>query len=120
MPTIPRLQKSTSSVRKSERQKLYQRTDYRKTVDWYKREHIWCEECLKDNIYTVGKDLHHIISPFQGGLPESEKLRLLYDQENWKLLCDYHHRKAHGTTSKEEDKEYENKKSMAKAIQDLT
>lgn len=117
MPTIPKLSKTKASNRVQERQKYYQRKDYRKAVDWYKRERIWCEACLADGIYTVGNQLHHIISPFQGGLPECEKLRLLYDQDNWKLLCDYHHRKEHHTTSKGEDEDYENKRKLAKLSQ---
>lgn len=115
MPTIAKPQRKPSD-RVKERQKLYQRTDYRKAVDWYKREHIWCEECLKDGIYTIGTDLHHIVSPFQGNLSEQEKLALLYDQSNWKIVCQYHHRKAHGTTSKQEDEWYAERVKKIKNI----
>jgi len=111
MPTIPliRNQKKTPSERKKERQSLYGRKDYRRKVDWYKREHIWCCECLKDGIYTPGTELHHIQSPFQGDLTKEQQLKLLYDQNNWKLLCDFHHRLQHGTVSKQEIEDYNKK-----------
>ena len=104
MPTIKRLKdrKRKPSARKKERQSLYGRKDYRDQVNWYKRQHIWCQECIKDGLYTPGIELHHIQSPFQGDLTNEEQLRLLYDQSNWMLLCNYHHRLQHHTVSQAE------------------
>lgn len=104
IPRLPR--RNTKTERIKERQNLYQRSDYRKAVEYYKREHIWCEECLKEGLYTQGTDLHHVQSPFQGDLSYQQQLMLLYDQNNWKLLCNYHHRLQHGTASKEEIDEH--------------
>ena len=111
MPTIPliRNQKKGPSERKKERQSLYGRKDYRRKVDWYKREHIWCENCLKNGIYTPGEHLHHIQSPFQGDLTKEQQLKLLYDQNNWILLCPTCHRIIHGTASQAEIDEYNKK-----------
>lgn len=110
MPTIPRLiDNKKPSKRTKERQKLYQRKDYRQQVDWYKREKIWCQACLKDGLYTPGDQLHHIVSPFQGDLTKEQQLQLLYDHSNWVLLCDFHHRLMHHTASQQEIDDYNNR-----------
>lgn len=115
MPTIVKPQRKPSD-RVKERQKLYQRTDYRKMVGWIKRTRIFCEACLKEGIYTMGKDAHHIISPFQGNLSEEQKLKLLKDEDNILLLCDFHHRLQHGTVSEEEKKKHQEKVRLAKNL----
>ena len=110
MPVIPRLpRRNTKTERIKERQSFYSRKDYRQQVDWYKREHIWCENCLKNGIYTPGTDLHHIQSVFDRDLTKEQQLQRLYDHSNWVLLCPTCHRMMHGTASKEEIDDYNNK-----------
>lgn len=111
MPTIPliRNQKKAPSERKKERQSLYQRSDYRKAADWYKRTHIWCEDCKAEGLYTPGEHLHHIQSVFEYGLTKEQQLQRLYDQNNWLYLCRYHHALRHNTASREQIEEHNKK-----------
>lgn len=51
-----------------------------------------CEECLKKNIITEGKEVHHIIS-----IKSDWSKRL--DRSNLILLCDECHRLAHERSS---------------------
>lgn len=108
MPTIKRLSKSTvPSARKKERQQLYSDKTYRQRANWYKRTHLWCQDCLREGVHEAGTEIHHLLSPFEHGISEEEKLRRLMSEDNWVLLCKYHHRKRHHTTSRLEDLRHE-------------
>lgn len=115
MPTIAKPQRKPSD-RVKQRQKLYQRTDYRKIVTNLKQSKVFCEECLKDGVYSIGTDCHHIVSPFQGNLSEQEKLALLCDPQNLILLCSFHHKRVHGTASKESERLYQEKVRLAQKL----
>ena len=113
IPRLPR--RNTKTERIKERQSLYQRSDYKKFAEYYKREHIWCEDCKAEGLYTCGEHLHHIQSPFEHGLSKMQQLQRLMDVNNVKFLCRYHHSLRHNTASKEQIEEHNQK---LKRIQD--
>lgn len=109
MPQIykPKRKVHRPSQMKKERQRFYQDTQYRKARDWYIQKNCLCVKCKEEGLVTPSTDLHHILSPFDSNISEMEKWNRLHDTSNWMPLCKYHHRKMHGTTSKEEDKEHQ-------------
>lgn len=109
MPQIykPKKKVHRPSKMKKERQKFYQDTQYRKARDWYMQKNCLCVKCKEEGLITPSTDLHHVLSPFDSNISEKEKWNRLYDTSNWMPLCKYHHRKMHGTTSKEEDREHQ-------------
>ena len=70
--------------------------------------HPICEECQKN----VSEQTHHIISPFQPNLSESERMALLLDPNNLKALCASCHNAIHQMQqNKIKKKEYNEKQS---------
>lgn len=97
MPTVykPKRKTSNPSERKRLRQKYYQKSEYRAARDIYLQSHIWCNRCLQEGKHIPGEELHHIKSPFDGGLTDSERYSRLMDEDNWELLCKDCHIKHH-------------------------
>lgn len=115
MPTInkPNKKSTTPSERKKLRQKYYQKKEYRTARNLYLETHIWCNRCLQEGKHVPGVELHHIQSPFDSGLSESERYQRLVDENNWELLCKDCHIKHH----KEEIEENQRRKEEWKRRQ---
>lgn len=92
MPTINRnfirVTPSKREVANKERQKLYASKKWRNLRAIYLMEHPLCEECLKNGVVNGDEiTVHHIQSPFEGGLDDLERWRRLLDYSNLRTLC---------------------------------
>lgn len=92
MPTINKLPKSKrNTYNRVQRQKYYQMKEWKNLSHYYRMIHPICEECQKN----VSEQTHHIISPFQPNLSETERMALLLDTNNLKALCASCHNAIH-------------------------
>lgn len=82
MPTIRKLPKKVSEKRNF-RQKYYQMTEWKNLRKWYIQQHPICEDCN----CTLAAHVHHILSPFEMGLSENERLARLLDIYNLRSVC---------------------------------
>ena len=80
-----------NSTKAKLRAKLYNNSKWRKLRESYLMYHPMCEMCEKENKVTPARDVHHINSPFEDGLTDSERLGRLLDSTNLMSLCQYHH-----------------------------
>ncbi len=91
MPTIYKPKQKRNNYNRVQRQKYYQLKQWKDLTLYYRMEHPICEECNKN----VSEHTHHIISPFQPNLSESERMALLLNPNNLKALCAECHQKIH-------------------------
>lgn len=99
MATIKK-KKRKNSLRRQERQKLYQLKQWRDLSKQYRMEHPLCERCLAEGRTKESQQVHHLVSPFEWGLSEEEKLKRLLNPNNLQALCVQCHVDIH----KEKDK----------------
>lgn len=94
MPTINK-PKSKPSARRKERQKLYQMKQWRQLSQWYKTHHPLCQRCEENGLVTPSEHIHHILSPFDYGLSQTERISRLLDEDNLMSLCAQCHAAEH-------------------------
>lgn len=94
MPTINK-PKPKPSQRRKDRQKMYQLKQWRELSQWYRMNHPLCEMCEANGRLTPSEHVHHILSPFDYGLSEVEKLSRLLDPDNLMALCHECHNEIH-------------------------
>lgn len=82
MPTIRKLAKKVSAKRNF-RQKYYQMSAWKNLRNLYIQQHPICEDCNK----TIAAHVHHILSPFEMGLSENERLARLLCVDNLRSVC---------------------------------
>lgn len=83
--------KRNRSDKEKLRVRLYNKAAWKRLRLGYLIGHPLCEKCLEENKVTSATDVHHINSPFDDGLNESERLGRLLDPHNLQALCQYHH-----------------------------
>lgn len=91
---------SIDKEKKSWRQKYYQNPQWKVLRKIKIQQNPLCEECLKNEIVTPAHDVHHIKSPFDGGLSEMERYRRLLDWNNLISLCRECHNAIHNENLK--------------------
>ena len=79
------------------RKRAYNTTKWRNLRTTYLMEHPVCEECLKKGIVNAGSvenplQVHHINSPFKGGVINYD---LLLDSRNLETVCSQCHAEIH-------------------------
>ena len=94
MPTINKI-KPKPSQRRKDRQKLYQLKQWRELSQYYRMMHPLCEVCEKQGITKPCEHVHHVLSPFDYGLSEVERLARLLDVENLIAVCQECHNALH-------------------------
>lgn len=104
MPTINRRRQSCSNpdtqLNREERQKLYRLKRWRDMSRCQLMTHPECEICSVRNRIALAEDVHHILSPFEPGISEDEKMSRGFDYGNIISLCKQCHRDVHhGTLS---------------------
>lgn len=113
MPTINRNTITLyKSKRKQERQKYYANTQWKELRKLYRQTHPLCEECLEHGIVNAtGIQIHHIRSPFDPNIEESERWKRLLSWDNLKSLCAECHGKLHEMEQKSKKIQKNEKKS---------
>lgn len=91
MPTIYKPKAKRKEYNRVQRQKYYQLKQWKDLSLYYRMQHPICEECNRN----VSEHTHHIVSPFQPNLNETERMYLLLDPTNLKALCAECHNKIH-------------------------
>ena len=98
MPTLntPKKTKNNSQHKQTDmrklRQKAYQSKEWRALRDNWMKMHPLCEECLLEGKVTPAEDVHHVRTPFKGGV---KNYQLLLDENNLTSLCKKHHAEIH-------------------------
>ena len=98
MPTLntPKKTKNNSQHKQTDmrklRQKAYQSKEWRALRDNWMKMHPLCEECLLEGKITPAEDVHHVRTPFKGGVINYQ---LLLDKNNLTSLCKKHHAEIH-------------------------
>ena len=77
------------------RQRLYNNSKWKKLRESYLMYNPTCEMCKQENRITSATDVHHINSPFDDGLTDSERLGRLLDSTNLMALCQSCHGRLH-------------------------
>lgn len=93
-----------------ERSKYYAMKEWRDLSKWYLRCHPLCEECLRQGegkeemVVRAADEVHHIQSPFDGGLDEAMRMKRLLDPNNLRALCKECHARIHNEQLEERRK----------------
>lgn len=101
MPTIKKLGKpkktNDASVRRAERQAIYNTTRWHSLRDVKRMNDPLCERCLakKPSIVRPATEIHHVVS-FMSVEDMTERKALAYDYENLMSLCHECHEAMHG------------------------
>lgn len=91
---------SVEKEKKTWRQKYYQNPQWKVLRKIKIQQNPLCERCLENEIVTPASDVHHIHSPFDGGLSEMERYRRLLDWNNLISLCRECHNEIHNAQLK--------------------
>lgn len=106
MPTIPLLKKYTGKkkyIRKQtekDKEKRKFRKQYYNKSEWkalrkaHLQAHPICETCEKKGIIKPAQ-VHHLLSPFEEGLTEMERMERLLNPNNLQSLCAECHGRQH-------------------------
>ncbi len=82
----------------------------------YREKHPFCEECLKNGIYTPAEAVHHI-KPIGSARSMGEAEQLAFDENNLMALCipchNQMHKQLNSHTAKEILKRKDNQVQMA-------
>lgn len=95
--------KRNKSEKEKLRVRLYNNKKWKKLRLGYLIYHPLCEKCLEKNIVKSAEDVHHINSPFDDNLSDSERLGRLLDPNNLMALCKECHGNLHRQKQKEKD-----------------
>ena len=94
------------------RVKLYNKKAWKRLRLGYLMYHPLCEMCLQEldengvGRVTQATDVHHVLSPFDDGLTDEERIGRLLNPNNLQSLCQYHHGLTH---YQQQQNEYGNK-----------
>ena len=92
---------SSSDVRAS----FYQLPQWKALRSEYRRLHPLDELSLLSDIIEPAEDVHHLVSPFEYGRNEAEKVALLLNPDNLISVTKLHHGQIHGNLSALTEKE---------------
>ena len=95
--------KRKPSARYKERQKLYQMKQWKALTEWFRMNHPLCQICEEKGLTTPAEHVHHIQSPFDYGLSQSEWIARLLDEDNLMCLCRDCHNEIHGNIKNNSD-----------------
>lgn len=86
---------SAADVRAS----YYQLPQWKALRSEYRRLHPLDELSLLSDVVEAAEDVHHLVSPFEYGRNEAEKVALLLNPDNLISLTKLHHGQIHGNLS---------------------
>ena len=74
---------------------------WRRLSKAYMMCHPLCEMCEEKGLVTPARDIHHVLSVFDYGLSDNERMKRLLDWDNLKALCRDCHNEIHGNVKKD-------------------
>lgn len=117
MPTINRLEKKDKSTYHSNtdmrelRRKAYSLTAWKKLRMQHIKEHPLCAVCERKGVIRPATQVHHIVSPFQGGRVNYERF---LDPNNLESICPICHGLEH-----QKEKGYVSPTEMLKVLDEI-